>query len=99
MVGLGCTGPMERNERAKSGSDASRLIASDLEPEACGCGRTVGPGWCRGAGGGLVDGAFDVAVGARVGYCRAAAPAVRDALDAEEPISIGDVISSGWYWI
>ena len=49
MVGLGCTGPMERKERAKSGSDASRLIASDLdvdacEVEACGGGCTEGPG-------------------------------------------------------
>ena len=44
IVGFGCTGPIERKERAKSGSDASRLMASDLEAEACGVGRTVGPG-------------------------------------------------------
>lgn len=34
IVGFGCTGPRERSDRAKSGSDASRLIASDLRPEA-----------------------------------------------------------------
>ena len=43
-VGFGCTGPIDRKERAKSGSDASRLIASDLDPDASGCGLTVGPG-------------------------------------------------------
>lgn len=52
MVGLGCTGPSERSERAKSGSDASRLMASDLELDACGWGFTVGPGVLVGAGGG-----------------------------------------------
>ena len=42
-VGMGCTGPIERKVRAKSGSDASILISSDLEVEARGGGFTVGP--------------------------------------------------------
>jgi len=35
-VGFGCTGPRERSERAKSGSEASRLMASERELAACG---------------------------------------------------------------
>ena len=88
-VGLGWTAPRERRERAKSGSEASRLMASSLVPEAWACGRTVGPGWSFGAGGGG-GGALRVGcevVGARVGYLRDAAPAAREALDADEPIS------------
>ena len=33
-MGLGWTGPRERRERAKSGSEASRLMASEREEEA-----------------------------------------------------------------
>lgn len=51
-VGLGCTGPRERRERAKSGSEASRLIASERLEEARGWGWTVGPAELLGAGGG-----------------------------------------------
>jgi len=42
-VGLGCTGPIERKDCAKCGSDASRLIASFLDTLALACGLTVGP--------------------------------------------------------
>ena len=35
-MGLGWTGPRERRERAKSGSEASRLMASEREEEAWG---------------------------------------------------------------
>lgn len=87
-VGLGWTGPIERNERAKSGSEASRLMASSRDAEALGCGLTVGPGWCLGAGGGC-GGALLVgceADGDLLGYFRAAVPAARDALDADEPM-------------
>jgi len=51
-VGLGCTGPRERRERAKSGSEASRLMASERVPAARGWGLTVGPAEWSGAGGG-----------------------------------------------
>jgi len=73
-------------------------MASSLELVACGCGRTVGPGWPCGAGGGG-GGALVVrdwgggGGGVLVGYFRAAAPAVREAFDAEEPIVI-NVIES-----
>lgn len=53
MVGFGCTGPIERKERAKSGSDASTFISSDLDAEACGGGFTVGPWLGRLAGRGF----------------------------------------------
>lgn len=96
-VGLGWTGPRERSERAKSGSEASRLMASEREEEAWGWGLTVGPAEELGAGGGG-GGAFvrccgagvgvDVDVGGRgplgpLGYWRAAAPA---AFEPEAPI-------------
>ena len=61
-VGLGCTGPRERRERAKSGSEASRLIASLREEEAWGWGLTVARGAELGAGGGG-GGAFVVCDG------------------------------------
>jgi len=51
-VGFGCTGPRERNERAKSGSEASRLMASERVAAARGWGFTVGPAEWLGAGGG-----------------------------------------------
>ena len=54
-MGLGWTGPRERRERAKSGSEASRLMASEREEEAWGWGLTVGPAeefWAGGGGGG-----------------------------------------------
>lgn len=92
-VGLGCTGPSERNDWAKSGSEASKLIASSREPLAWGLGRTVGPGWdCAAGGGGACRAALDAAAGAEdvfgalVGYWRAAEPAARDAFDADAPI-------------
>lgn len=95
-VGFGCTAPSWRRERAKSGSEASRLMASSRVPLACGCGRTVGPAWPLGAADGCVGGAFVVAEGAvlvvvfgdgREGYLRAAAPAtLRDAFEPEDPI-------------
>jgi len=90
MVGLGWTAPRERSERAKSGSEASRLMASDLVPEADGCGFTVGPGCWPAAGAGRERSALvgDDVGGVRVRYCRAAAPAGRAALDAEEPIVV-----------
>jgi hypothetical protein len=51
-VGFGWTGPSERSERAKSGSEASRLMASEREADALGWGFTVGPAEWLGAGGG-----------------------------------------------
>ena len=95
-MGLGWTGPRERRERAKSGSEASRLMASEREDEAWGWGLTVGPAVEEGAGGGgggaFVRGCCGVDVGVDVGgrgplgpfgYWRAAAPA---AFDPEAPI-------------
>ena len=94
-VGLGWTGPRERRDRAKSGSEASRWIYSDLEVEACGVDLTEGPvGPLEGAGckeegpRGWVLAAVCAAGGARVGYCLAAAPAARDAFDDDDPIPI-----------
>jgi hypothetical protein len=84
IVGFGCTGPIERKDRAKSGSDASMFMSSDLDAEARGGGFTVGP-WLRGAAGRGFDGAFGGG-GVRVGYCLTAEPAAREVLDAEEPI-------------
>ena len=86
-VGLGCTGPKERRERAKSGSAASMLMASSRVPLARACGLTVGPGCWEVARGGRA-GALLVACevgGGLLGYLRAAAPAV---FEAEEPMSI-----------
>lgn len=79
---------MERREAAKSGSEASRLMASDLDPDAWVCGLTVGPGRWSAAGGGRVGAAFVDVGGGRVGYCLAAAPAAREAFDAEEPMVV-----------
>jgi hypothetical protein len=105
-VGLGCTGPKERRERAKSGSEASRLMASEREAEAWGWGLTVGPAEALGAEGGW-GGAFvlwagavgcgvDVGVGrgplGPLGYWRAAAPA---ALEPEAPMFLLCVEYSG----
>lgn len=91
-VGLGWTGPMERRDCAKSGSEASRLMASSREPAARAWGFTVGPGSWLGAGGGC-GGAFVAAweggAGAGLlGYWRAAEPAARDALDPDAPIVV-----------
>lgn len=91
-VGLGSTGPRDRSDCAKWGSEASRLISSDREVAADGCGRLIGPGDCLvagcpcGGGGGGGRAAVVVDGGARVGYCLAAPPAARLALDADEPI-------------
>lgn len=93
-VGFGWTGPSVRSDAAKSGSEPSRSTASEREVWARGGGWTLGPvgrGCDVGGAGVGPDGALEVeggAVwGARVGYLRAAAPAVaRVALDAEAPI-------------
>lgn len=93
-VGFGCTGPKERSDCAKSGSEASRLIASSRDPLAFGGGRTVGPGCDCAADGGACCGAMDVVAGLwakgvpaeLVGYLRAAEPTAREALDVDEPI-------------
>lgn len=94
MVGFGCTGPIERKDRVKSGSDASALISSDLDAATRGGGFTVGPcspGEVVGRG---VDGALDCGAGVRVGYCRAADPAAREALDADDPMASNAIAAS-----
>ena len=110
-VGLGWTGPRERRERAKSGSEASRLIASEREAEAWGWGLTVGPAEDSGAGGGgggafvrgcgVGVGVCVVVVGGRgplgpLGYWRAAAPA---AFDPEAPMISECVVVICWRYL
>lgn len=99
-VGLGWTGPRLRRDCAKSGSEASRLIAASLLPLALGAGLTVGPGCCAAEGAGGCGAAFVVvalgdgagvlvaaeARGERDGYCRAAEPAALAAFDDADPI-------------
>lgn len=68
------------------------MTSSDRASDAWVAGWTVGPGVCSPPGCGGAGGALVVACagcdvgGSRFGYCRAAAPAVRDAFDADDPI-------------
>ncbi len=85
-VEFGVTGPSERNEAAKSGSEASEVMAGVFVELALGEGCTVGPG-PEAAGGWLGERWEGGAVGGmREGYLRAVGAAARVALEVVEPI-------------
>ena len=92
----GVTGPRERREAAKEGSEASRAMEASFVEEARGAGWTVGPGEVGWPGSGegeeaalVLEEEGDGLGGRRVGYWRrrvAAEAVLAAALEAEEPI-------------
>lgn len=95
--------------RSMGGALGLDYTPASLEPLACACGRTVGPGcpYCPagGARGSARGGAFEFAAAdcaevgdgapvARGGYLRAAVlPAARAVFEAEEPMTMCNVLS------
>ena len=89
-VGFGWTGPMLRSESAKSGSDASRSIATFRVELACGCDCATSrfalrDGCGKGLGSAFAPAGFVPGIVGFVGNFLAAAPA---AFDDEDPITV-----------